>query len=108
MSFLMHLYYTGQNGNARRFAEDMEQSGLADAIRHTDGCLRYEYFYPAADPETVLLIDQWRDEESLVNHHQSERMAKIAALRDKYDLHMRVERFVPAALPEENGAFIRK
>ena len=29
----MNLYYTGENGNARRFVEEMESSGTADAIR---------------------------------------------------------------------------
>ena len=27
MSITMHLYYAGKNGNARRFAEEMEHSG---------------------------------------------------------------------------------
>lgn len=37
-------------------------------------------------------------------------MAKIVALREKYDLHMRAERFVAdeAGLPGSDAAFIRK
>lgn len=30
--FMVNLYYKGTNGNARRFAEEMEQSGIAAAI----------------------------------------------------------------------------
>ena len=33
MSITVNLYYTGVNGNARRYAEEMERSGTADAIR---------------------------------------------------------------------------
>ena len=29
----VNLYYTGSNGNARKFAEEMETSGTADKIR---------------------------------------------------------------------------
>jgi len=29
----MNLYYTGVDGNARKFVEEMESSGTADAIR---------------------------------------------------------------------------
>ncbi len=29
----MNLYYTGTDGNARKFVEEMESSGTADAIR---------------------------------------------------------------------------
>ena len=51
------------------------------------------------DPETVLLIDCWEDQASLDRHHASPMMSTIAALREKYDLHMRVERFIR----DENG-----
>ena len=69
MSIAVNLYYTGKNGNARKFAEEMESSGTADRIRAEDGNERYEYFYPKNDPETVLLIDMWRDQEAIDAHH---------------------------------------
>ena len=53
MSITVNLYYTGENGNARKFAEEMEQKGVADRIRAEEGNLRYEYFLPLKQPETV-------------------------------------------------------
>ena len=103
----VNLYYKGTNGSARRFAEEMEQSGIAAAIRQEPGNLRYQYFQPLDDPETVLLIDQWRDQAAIDAHHASPMMATIAALREKYDLHMTVERFVSDELGEDER-FIRK
>ena len=108
MALTVNLYYTGTNGNARRFAEEMESSGTADAIRAEDGNLRYEYFFPMKDTETVLLIDSWRDQQAIDAHHASPMMATIAALREKYDLHMMVERFVSEETPESENRFIRK
>ena len=93
MSLTVNLYYTGNNGNARKFAEEMVSSGIVDEVRAEEGNERYEYFFPMDDPETVLLIDQWRDQEALDIHHKSEMMKKIAALRDKYELRLRVERY---------------
>ena len=106
----VNLYYTGSNGSARAFAEEMVGRGIAAAIRAEEGNLRYEYFFPMNDPETVLLIDQWRDQTAIDAHHASPMMAQIAALREKYDLHMKVERFVSddAPLPEADRRFIRK
>ena len=100
MSIVMNLYYTGQNGNARKFAKEMEESGVASLIRAEDGNERYEYFFPADDAETVLLIDAWRDQEALDRHHHSPLMRRIAELRDKYDLHMRAERYIPEDNPD--------
>ncbi len=104
----VHLYYTGENGNAVKFAEEMEKSGTADKIRAEKGNVRYEYFIPMNDPETVLLIDSWESQEAIDIHHASDMMQKIAELREKYDLHMRVERFVSDDLPPADEGFIRK
>ena len=104
----VNLYYTGTGGSARAFAEEMVRSGVAAAIRAEEGSLRYEYFFPMEDPETVLLIDQWADQAAIDAHHASPMMAQIAALREKYDLHMKVERFVSdEALPEQDLKFIK-
>lgn len=96
MSITINLYYTGTNGNARRFADEMVASGIVAAVRAEEGNEKYEYFFPMDDPETVLLIDRWRDQEALDIHHKSEMMAQIAALRDKYKLRLKVERYINA------------
>ena len=110
MSIAVNLYYTGVNGNARKFAEEMERSGVADLIRQECGNERYEYFFPVNDPETVLLIDIWKDQNALDIHHASPMMEKIAHLRDKYDLHMKVEQYVTdeAGIPSSDTKFIKE
>lgn len=110
MEITMNLYYSGVGGRARMFVEEMESSGVADAIRNEDGNLRYEYFLSLDDPETVLLIDSWRDQTTLDAHHGSEMMEQISALREKYDLHMRSERYVndESGMPDTDNSFIRK
>ena len=110
MAITVNLYYTGTNGSARRFAEEMVSSGVVARIRAEAGNLRYEYFFPMDDPETVLLIDSWADQQAIDAHHASPMMAELAALRDKYDLHMKVERYRSddAGLPARDAAFIRQ
>ena len=102
----VNLYYKGQNGSARAFAEEMEKSGIADAIRKEKGNLRYQYFMPLDDPEAVLLIDSWTDQNAIDEHHASPMMKQLAGLREKYDLHMTVERFVSDEY-EADKKFIR-
>ena len=79
----VNLYYTGIDGNARQFVEEMERSGTADLIRAEKGNVRYEYFFPMNDPETVLLIDAWESQEAIDVHHASPMMKTIAELREK-------------------------
>ena len=102
----VNLYYTGTNGSARAFAQEMESAGIADAILAESGNLRYQYFQPLSDPETILLIDSWTDQAAIDAHHASPMMQQLAALREKYDLHMKVERFVSEEY-EADQKFIR-
>ena len=106
----MNLYYTGHSGNAQKFVQEMENSGTAAAIRAEDGNLKYNYFISMDDPETVLLIDSWKDQASLDVHHASSMMQTIIELREKYDLHMRAERYSQEdeAVTAADAAFIRK
>ena len=109
MNITFNIYYKSENGNAKKFAEEMIKSGIVDEIRSKKGNLRYEYFMPLKDDNTVLLIDSWEDQAALDEHHNSETMKKIIELRNKYDLHMTVEKYVKDDTGMENNKkFIRK
>lgn len=108
MSITVNIYYSGQNGSARRFAEEMMESGTVATIRQEPGNLQYAYFFPMEDDETVLLIDSWENQAAIDAHHHTPMMRKIMELREKYDLHMKVCRFAAEDVPLGDGAFIRK
>ena len=109
MSITVNLRYTGKNESGAKFAEEMIGSGTVAAIRAEKGNLRYEYYISMDDPETILLIDSWENQAAIDAHHASPMMKTIAELRDKYDLHMTVERYVSDDnMPDKDAAFIRK
>ena len=121
MAITVNLRYTGKNGAAQAFAREMISSGTVEKIRAEKGNLRYEYYLPfgedssggdqskGADGEdTILLIDSWENQEAIDLHHATPMMKTIAELREKYDLHMTIERFVSDdKIPEQDKAFIR-
>lgn len=108
MSVTVNIYYTGTNGSARKFAEEMISSGTFDRIRAEEGNLKYEYFFPMDDTETVLLIDSWENQQAIDVHHASPMMKTIAGLREKYNLHMKAERYVSDDLPDKDKDFIKE
>ena len=77
MSITVNIYYTGENGSARKFAEEMISSGTVEAIRNEKGNIRYDYFYPVNDSETVLLIDSWENQEAIDVHHKTPMKKRI-------------------------------
>ena len=88
----------------------MESSGTADRIRREMGNVRYEYFFKIDQPETVLLIDEWENQEALDRHHASPMMEMILSLSEKYHLTVKAERYVTDenGIPEEDLRFIKK
>ena len=110
MAITINIYYSGTNNNARKFAEEMLSSGIVDEIRAQEGNLKYEYFLPMNDDETVLLIDSWENQQALDIHHKSPMMQKIIDLREKYDLSMKVERYITdeAGIPDRDKMYIKE
>ena len=101
------IKYKGTGNNAKNFVNEMLSSGLVDTIRQEEGNLRYEYCYPLEDEESVILIDSWVNQEALDIHHQLPLMKRISELREKYDLHMKVYRFISDDA-QSDESFIRK
>lgn len=110
MAITVNIYYSGENDNAKRFAEEMISSGTVDEIRKESGNIRYEYFFSMNDKSTVLLIDSWENQASIDAHHASAMMKTIMDLRVKYDLHMKVERYITddCGIPKSDKKFIKK
>lgn len=54
------------------------------------------------------MIDSWEDQEAIDNHHSSEMMNTIIHLREKYNLSMKVERYIldEGGIPEQDKKYI--
>lgn len=49
-----------------KFIEKVKSTGILDAIRNEDGCIKYDYYLSEKDPNELLLIEQWETK----NHQQ--------------------------------------
>ena len=107
MSLTINIYYTGENGSAKKFVEEMISKGIVEQVRKERGNKRYEYFFPENDPETVLLIDCWENQEALDLHHKSPMMEQIAELRNKYKLKMKVEQYTNTSKDNKDFETVR-
>ena len=58
-------------------------------IRAKDGNMRYEYYQSLNFPETVLLIDCWKDQASIDAHHTSPMMQTISETIESDDRFIR-------------------
>lgn len=57
----------------------------------------------------LLLIDSWESQEAIDLHHNSPMMKTILELREKYNLTMKVERYISDkdGIPESDKKYIK-
>ena len=66
------------------FIEKVKQTGILDAIRAEDGCIRYDYYLSEKDPNELLLIEQWESKRHQQIHIEQPHMAKLREMKNDY------------------------
>ena len=66
------------------FIQKVKETGILDAIREEDGCLKYEYYLSEKDPNELLLIEQWETKEHQQVHISQPHMAQLREFKGDY------------------------
>lgn len=66
------------------FIQRMKDTGILDAIRAEDGCLKYDYYLSEKDPNELLLIEQWETKTHQQVHISQPHMARLREFKDEY------------------------
>ena len=86
--------YACRPGQAAAYVQALKASGVQEKIRAEDGCLRYDYYLSCETADTVVLIEQWRDEAAQRVHMTQPHMEEVRRLKAAYVLDTRLERLV--------------
>ena len=66
------------------FIKKVKETGILDAIRNEDGCIRYDYYLSEKDANELLLIEQWQSKEHQQIHINQPHMAKLREFKGDY------------------------
>jgi len=78
---ILHVTYTCKPGKAKEFVAALKESGLQQTVRSEDGCMQYDYHISCEAPDTVVLLEMWRDAEALTTHMNQPHMKDIGAIK---------------------------
>ena len=76
--------YTAKPGSREKYVDQVISSGLLDAIRAENGCLRYDYYFSVQEENVILLVEQWESEKLQQEHMQHPNMTRLQALKAEY------------------------
>ena len=78
---LLHVTYACLPGKAEEFYRALKKAGVPELVRAADGCLQYDYVLSMEQPDTLLLIEHWRDAAALRVHQDDPVMQRILACK---------------------------
>ncbi len=66
------------------FIQKVKDTGVLDAIRAEDGCIKYDYYLSEKDPNELLLIEQWETKQHQQIHITQPHMAQLREFKSDY------------------------
>lgn len=66
------------------FIQKVKETGVLDAIRAEDGCIRYDYYLSEKDSNELLLIEQWESKQHQQIHIKQPHMDTLRSFKDYY------------------------
>ena len=66
------------------FIQKVKDTGILDAIRAENGCIRYDYYLSEKDSNELLLIEQWESKNHQQVHIEQPHMAKLREFKGDY------------------------
>ena len=84
MSIRYCVEYSCKPGCAKAFVDELRSSGAWETFSHDDGCISYEYFFSAADPDKVILMEEWESVEKEAAHGKLPHMQLLWDIKPKY------------------------
>jgi quinol monooxygenase YgiN len=92
-NIIFHVTYTCKPGMAEAFINAVRERGLQEKTRQEDGCMQYDYHISCEVPDTVVLVELWRDKEAVKVHAEQPAFQEISKLKDEYVLNTDLQRF---------------
>ncbi len=64
--------------------QKVKDTGVLDAIRAEDGCIKYDYYLSEKDPNELLLIEQWETQKHQQIHIEQPHMEHLRSFKNDY------------------------
>jgi quinol monooxygenase YgiN len=82
--YTIYVKFTCLPQKREAFIQRMKDTGILDAIRDEDGCIRYDYYLSEKDPNELLLLEQWESAQHQRVHIRQPHMQKMREFKNVY------------------------
>lgn len=82
--YTIYVKFTCFPQKRESFIEKVKTTGVLDAIRKEDGCIRYDYYLSEKDSNELLLIEQWESKQHQQIHIKQPHMDTLREFKSNY------------------------
>ena len=73
-------------GQRDAFLQEVAAAGILAKVQQEDGFERYDYYLSAADPDELLIVEEWDSEAQQQAHVNTDHMAQLRAIKESMSL----------------------
>ena len=82
--YTIYVKFTCNENKREAFIDKVKETGVLDAIRAENGCIKYDYYLSEKDENVLLLIEQWATKECQQIHIGQPHMDLLREFKDDY------------------------
>lgn len=90
---VLNVIYSCKSGQRAAFLDAIKAEGLDDASRNEGGNSKYDYYEAIHDPDELLLVEHWQDEEALKAHFEEAHFKRLGELKDEFVSNTSIAKF---------------
>ena len=91
---VLNVTYKCKNSKRTEFLETIQKEGIDNASRLEEGNLKYEYYYSTSDPDELLLIEKWQNEDAIAFHKNQPHFSRLGELKAEYVNETIIDKFI--------------
>lgn len=86
-----YVTYKAKDDETRKaFYKEIKENEIITKTLAEDGCIRYDYYYPAESDTDILLWEQWESREHQKKHTAQTHFKTIGKIKEKYSIQSEV------------------
>ena len=82
--YMIYVKFRCLPGKREAFVQKVKATGVLEAIRAENGCLKYDYYLSEKDPNELLLVEQWESKDHQQSHLTQPHMDTLRSFKGDY------------------------
>jgi len=82
--YTIYVKFDCLDNKREAFIDKMKKTGILEAIRAENGCIKYDYYLSQKDANELLLVEKWESKEHQQIHLTQPHMAKLQEFKNDY------------------------